>query len=168
MLSSENSASGYLDTTKYGIDRSAIPPRIRSDVYLYEGDNMSHSQMSFGSYLKDRPNYRAVYASSAVALHAKTRTAKDDRLSLSETMKGAILVGFVLLSLCLSLYFSSMGVPSKIALASVRHYVVQPGDTVWTISQRFANGQSVFSVEERILAKLGTTTIYPGEVIAIP
>ncbi len=47
-------------------------------------------------------------------------------------------------------------------------YSVKPGDTVWSISSRFANGGDISALEYRIVRELGTTTIVPGEKIRIP
>jgi len=47
-------------------------------------------------------------------------------------------------------------------------YVVQPGDTVDTISARFAVGGDVAATRAAILHWLGTDVVVPGEHVAIP
>ncbi|MGC8464812.1 MAG: LysM peptidoglycan-binding domain-containing protein [Acidimicrobiales bacterium] len=48
-------------------------------------------------------------------------------------------------------------------------YIVKPGDTVFSIAQRFDHGGNIETYEYRILQSLGgATTIYPGEEISLP
>lgn len=48
-------------------------------------------------------------------------------------------------------------------------YIVKPGDTVFSIAQRFDHGGNLEAYEYRILQSLGgATTIYPGEEISLP
>jgi len=47
-------------------------------------------------------------------------------------------------------------------------YVVQPGDDVQTIAERFSSGRSASVVARELEAELGTTAVVPGEHIAVP
>lgn len=46
-----------------------------------------------------------------------------------------------------------------------RNYVVKPGDTIWTIAQRFGTTVQAIAVENRIPSPY---VIYPGQVLRIP
>ena len=53
-------------------------------------------------------------------------------------------------------------------LASQQVYVVKPGDTLWSISNRFAGNGNVSALEYRLYSEVGTTNIQPGQEIRIP
>jgi hypothetical protein len=54
------------------------------------------------------------------------------------------------------------------ALSSHSSYVVQPGDTLWTIAQRLAPGGDPRPVEWQLEAEVGGDTIVPGERLVLP
>lgn len=47
-------------------------------------------------------------------------------------------------------------------------YVVQPGDTLWSIASRIDGGGNPRPVAEALAARLGTTTVVPGQRIVLP
>jgi Tfp pilus assembly protein FimV len=53
-------------------------------------------------------------------------------------------------------------------LSSHALYVVQPGDTLWTIAQRLVPGADPRPVEARLAAQVGSETIVPGERVVLP
>lgn len=62
---------------------------------------------------------------------------------------------------------AAAGSPPMIA-AGTRDYVVQPGDTLWTIAGRVDPNGDERPLVDALQRELGTTDIYPGEHIAIP
>ena len=46
-------------------------------------------------------------------------------------------------------------------------YVVQSGDTIYSIASRFANGGSVSQVEYQLMQEVHGTTIVPGQTITV-
>ncbi len=54
------------------------------------------------------------------------------------------------------------------SLSSHALYVVQPGDTLWTIAQRLVPGADPRPVEARLAAQVGSETIVPGERVVLP
>lgn len=53
-------------------------------------------------------------------------------------------------------------------LASDQVWVVQPGDTVWSIAQAVEPGADVRPLVDRIASQLKGKPLYPGERILIP
>lgn len=53
-------------------------------------------------------------------------------------------------------------------LPHVQTVVVQPGDSLWSIAQRVAPGHDPRAVVDRLAARLGSTTLVPGETLAVP
>ncbi len=47
-------------------------------------------------------------------------------------------------------------------------YVVRPGDTLWTIAAVLAPGRDERPVVDQLAKQMGGSSIYPGEVIALP
>jgi nucleoid-associated protein YgaU len=47
-------------------------------------------------------------------------------------------------------------------------YVVQPGDTLWSIASRIDGNGNPRPLVEALTAKLGSATVVPGEHIDIP
>jgi len=60
------------------------------------------------------------------------------------------------------------GAGPALHLASDQVWVVQPGDTVWSIAQAVEPGADVRSLVDRIDAQLKGAPLYPGERILIP
>lgn len=60
------------------------------------------------------------------------------------------------------------GATPGINLASDQVWVVQPGDTVWSIAQAADPGADVRPLVDRITAELKGQPLYPGERILIP
>ena len=54
------------------------------------------------------------------------------------------------------------------ALGSDSSYVVQPGDTLWTIAQRLVPGGDPRPFESQLEAEVGGDTIVPGERLVLP
>jgi nucleoid-associated protein YgaU len=61
---------------------------------------------------------------------------------------------------------SPLAVPER-APAATRH-VVQPGDSLWSIAQRFEPGGDPRPVVDALVAARGTETLLPGEVVVRP
>jgi LysM repeat protein len=58
-----------------------------------------------------------------------------------------------------------------LAGATVAHhtvYVVQPGDTLWTIAERLDPDADPRSVVAELQAQIGTDTVQPGERLQLP
>ena len=53
-------------------------------------------------------------------------------------------------------------------LPHVQRVVVEPGDSLWSIAQRVAPGQDPRAVVDQLAARLGSTTLAPGETLAVP
>jgi hypothetical protein len=53
-------------------------------------------------------------------------------------------------------------------LPHVQHVVVQPGDTLWSIARRAVPGHDVRPVVDAMVRTLGTSTVVPGQNIAVP
>ena len=51
---------------------------------------------------------------------------------------------------------------------SADSYVVQPGDTMWTIAERVASANALADYVEALIALHGGTTITVGELIRLP
>ncbi len=47
-------------------------------------------------------------------------------------------------------------------------YVVQPGDTLWSIAHRLDPGGDERPIVDRLVSELHGTSVYPGEAIQIP
>lgn len=60
------------------------------------------------------------------------------------------------------------GAAPGINLAADQVWVVQPGDTVWSIAQAVDPGADVRPLVDRITAELKGEPLYPGERILIP
>lgn len=54
------------------------------------------------------------------------------------------------------------------ALTGSTVYVVQPGDTLWSLASRFDRGGDPRPLAEAIAKETGSSTVVPGERIAIP
>lgn len=88
-----------------------------------------------------------------------------------------VLLGVVAAGLCagLALPLSALGgaapqglrVPGT-ALTGATVYVVRPGDTLWSIASRFDRGGDPRPLAEAISKESGSSTVVPGERIAIP
>lgn len=61
----------------------------------------------------------------------------------------------------------AVGVPGT-TLTGSTVYVVQAGDTVWSIASRFDRGGDPRPLAEAIAKETGSATVVPGERIAIP
>jgi hypothetical protein len=53
-------------------------------------------------------------------------------------------------------------------LPHVQRVVVEPGDSLWSIAQRVAPGRDPRAVVDQLAARLGSTTLVPGETLAVP
>ena len=52
--------------------------------------------------------------------------------------------------------------------AAAESWVVRRGDTLWSIATAIAPGRDARPIVDRLAAELGSSTLYPGEVVAIP
>jgi hypothetical protein len=52
--------------------------------------------------------------------------------------------------------------------AGATEYVVRPGDTLWSIAAKLAPGRDERPLVDRLVRQLGSPSLYPGEVVAIP
>jgi LysM domain-containing protein len=102
-------------------------------------------------------------------LHLRTRRARRRRILIASSVL-AILVA-------LALPWGGAGqrplaTPgSVLAGAAVLHhsvYVVQPGDTMWSIAQRLDPGADPRPVVARLGAEVGSDTLQPGERLRLP
>lgn len=57
---------------------------------------------------------------------------------------------------------------SAIELAAARSYVVQPGDTAWSIARQVQPGGDVRPLVSRILHRRAGGPLRPGEVLLVP
>ena len=53
-------------------------------------------------------------------------------------------------------------------LPHVQRVVVEPGDSLWSIAQRVAPSHDPRAVVDQLAARLGSTTLVPGETLAVP
>jgi len=60
------------------------------------------------------------------------------------------------------------GAPGGLQPAASRVWIVRPGDSLWSIAQTVDPGGDVRPLVDRLAAKLASTTLYPGETVAIP
>ena len=58
--------------------------------------------------------------------------------------------------------------PAAAATAGGVRYVVQPGDTLWSIATRFDHGGDPRALVARLAAQTGTEAVYPGERLRLP
>lgn len=58
--------------------------------------------------------------------------------------------------------------PSNPRLAANATYVVQPGDTLWSIARRLRPGVDPRPLVDRLVALHGGTTLYVGEHLTLP
>lgn len=63
---------------------------------------------------------------------------------------------------------TAAGAGPALRLASDQVWVVQPGDTVWSIAQAVEPGSDVRPLVDRIDAQLKGKPLYPGERILVP
>ncbi|HET9077536.1 MAG TPA: LysM peptidoglycan-binding domain-containing protein [Acidimicrobiales bacterium] len=56
----------------------------------------------------------------------------------------------------------------QMSAASAEVYVVRPGDTLWSIARRFDPHGDVRPLVDRLAARIGGATVYPGEPIPVP
>ncbi len=61
---------------------------------------------------------------------------------------------------------AAVATPAAAAAATV--YTVQPGDTLWSIATKIDGGGDPRPLAAALAARLGSTTVVPGERIAIP
>jgi hypothetical protein len=61
---------------------------------------------------------------------------------------------------------SPLAVPER-APAVTRH-VVQPGDTLWSVAERFAPGDDPRPIVDTLAAERGSGPLVPGEVLVRP
>lgn len=86
---------------------------------------------------------------------------------------GAVVVAIVVLALLLlSGVSGALGADplthSESPGAPSARYVVQPGDTVWSIATELADGGDVRPVVDAILEMRGSAPLQPGETILLP
>jgi hypothetical protein len=86
----------------------------------------------------------------------------------------ALVVGLLVL---LALPVSALGgrpitaTPPALSAGSPGHgvvYVVQPGDTLWSIASRLEGSGNPRPLVEELSAQLGSGTVFPGERIVLP
>jgi len=81
----------------------------------------------------------------------------------------ALVAGLVaVLALPLSALGGAASTPRGGAATAATVYVVQPGDTLWSIASRFDRGGDTRPLAEAIARETGSATVVPGERIAIP
>jgi nucleoid-associated protein YgaU len=63
---------------------------------------------------------------------------------------------------------ATTGAPGGLQPAAARTWVVQPGDTLWSIAEAVDPKGDVRPLVDRMAAELGSTSLYPGERVAVP
>jgi len=63
---------------------------------------------------------------------------------------------------------ATTGAPGGLQPAASRVWIVRSGDTLWTIAEAMDPRGDVRPLVDRLAAEVGSTTLYPGESIAIP
>jgi len=58
--------------------------------------------------------------------------------------------------------------PGSVATAGGYRYVVQPGDTVWSIASRLEPGHDPRPLVDELDARWGGTVLHPGEQLTLP
>jgi hypothetical protein len=60
------------------------------------------------------------------------------------------------------------GAPGGLLPATSRVWIVRPGDSLWSIAQAVDPRGDVRPLVDRLAGELKTTSLYPGETVAIP
>ena len=57
---------------------------------------------------------------------------------------------------------------SERRLPHVQNVVVEPGDTLWSIAERVEPGRDPRPVVDALARQLGSSTLMPGQTLAVP
>lgn len=123
----------------------------------------------------ERTRGRAVEPSTPVAFRQGDDGARRRRHVLVQRRRRALFLGVVVVALVtgLALPVRALGgapaaPPSAAHLAGATVYVVQPGDTIWSIAERFDRGGDPRPMAEALARETGSARVVPGERIPIP
>lgn len=103
-----------------------------------------------------------------------TRASQRRRASVAVRRRRTLLAIMALLLVALALPLGGTGGhshPAGSALAEngrPASYVVQPGDTLWSIAQRVAPGGDPRPLVAELASKIGSDRVVPGERITLP
>jgi LysM repeat protein len=100
----------------------------------------------------------------------------DNRPSTQVFVRRRLMVAFVFIAVFVglsagagSVLANRGGAPaSTSAVRSATSYVVQPGDTLWSIAQQFHGGASQVNYVDALVAALGDASLQVGQVITLP
>ena len=140
-------------------------PMDRPDVELSEGLVVRPRPLTAVALL-DAPPVRTRAAGLDVGLRRQQRAAR--RVRRHRAALGGVVVGALLL---LALPLGALGggaTHAAPALSAGTTYVVQPGDTLWSIAGRLDPGADPRAVVAQIEAQVGSDQLVPGQHLRLP
>ena len=63
---------------------------------------------------------------------------------------------------------AAIAVPAPAAVATGVQYIIQPGDTLWSLAERFHATESIGNYLDDLVEANGGATIQPGQLISLP
>lgn len=160
-----------------------LPPLIEGDPTEVEGveTGPGDAGRSFAEFVwdggdgPDMEDDEAFFVPAAPGVSARRRPRVSSRVRRRRLALGALVVGLLV---ALAFPVSALGgrpVPattpaagSSATRAGATVYVVQPGDTLWSIASRIDGTGDPRSLVKALEARLGTSTVVPGQRITIP
>ena len=100
----------------------------------------------------------------------------DNRPSTQVFLRRRVVVAFVFIAVFVALTFGAGSVlanrggapASTSAVRPATSYVVQPGDTVWSISERLRGESTQIDYVDALVSVLGGASLQVGQVITLP
>jgi hypothetical protein len=163
-------------TSESGWPRSALRPTLLTDVRMLARPDLSPGFSAFSGGGDSRENDMMEIAANRERVSAgacngrrlgrRARARRRDR----GILLGVVAVGLVTaLSLPLDVLGGSSAVPVGVGrVASQTIYVVQPGDTLWSIALRFDRQGDPRALAVALARETGSAVVVPGERIPIP